>query len=68
MEKRLTKTLDEKAKRVTKISGVHKEVMDNNGNKLLLSCLMCGRKFGAMSKYNRVCEACKISDRWKVVW
>lgn len=48
--------------RPTKKSQVYKEV--NNYNRIH-NCLSCPRQFRAKSKYNKVCDMCKLSDRWR---
>lgn len=64
--KKLTKTLNSKFNRPSKSSYIYKEV--NPTMKLEHKCLTCGRTFSAKSRYNKVCELCKLSDNWKTIW
>lgn len=63
---KLNKTLQSKLKRPSKASYIYKEVEPNYG--FTHKCLSCSREFKAVSKYNKVCDLCKLSDRWKMTW
>jgi hypothetical protein len=48
--------------RPVKKSQVHKEV--NNYTKIH-NCLSCTRSFSAKSRFNKICDMCKLSDKWR---
>lgn len=64
--KKLNKTLNSKLNKNSKTSYIYKEV--NPTYEIKHNCLSCSRLFNAKSKYNKVCELCKISDKWKMTW
>jgi len=48
--------------RPVKKSQVYKEV---NSYSKIHTCLSCPRSFQAKSKFNKICDMCKMSDKWK---
>lgn len=61
----LTKTSEKILKRPLKRSLVYKEVVEQEV--IINICIgFCkGRKFRAMSKFNKICPQCKQSERWR---
>ena len=61
-KKNLTKTREKVLNRPIRMSEMRKEVMDEMR---IHDCLLCTRPFRAMSRYNKVCNSCKATDRWR---